>query len=145
MSEALGVRMWFHCEAQVWHRGRTTRVRPLTQCQSLRPLPVRRALTSSRAEAAVHPAARPGHLMTLVRTSGWEAPQAEQSANTAQGPAFAIGMAHALYCVASPKGDQIIPRSTLQETLVADLPGASEPGSQEGVPAGAQDVNRALP
>ena len=54
-------------------------------------------------------------------------------------------MAHALHRVAGPKGNQIIPCSTLQETLVPDLPGASEPGSQEGVSPGAQDINRAFP
>ena len=45
-------------------------MRPLTQCQSLRPLLVRWALTSSSAEAAVHPAAPPGHLMTLAPLAG---------------------------------------------------------------------------
>ena len=54
-------------------------------------------------------------------------------------------MAHALYSVAGPEGDKVIPRSTLQETLVADLSRASEPGSQEGVPSGTQDVDQALP
>ena len=45
-------------------------------------------------------------------------------------------MAHALYGVASQEGHEVLPRSTLQETLVTDLSNASEPGNQEGVPSG---------
>ena len=69
-------------------------------------------------------------------SSGQEAAQAQQSADAAQGPTLAVGMAHTLYRVAGPEGDEIIPRSALQETLVADLTSASEPSSQEGVPSG---------
>ena len=54
-------------------------------------------------------------------------------------------MAHTLYRVASPEGDEIIPRGALQETLVANLTSASEPGSQEGVSPGTQDVDRTRP
>ena len=54
-------------------------------------------------------------------------------------------MAHTLYRVAGPESDKVIPRSTLQETFVADLTSASEPGSQEGVPSGTQDVDRTFP
>ena len=49
-------------------------------------------------------------------------------------------MAYTLYRVASPEGDQIISRRALQETLVAYVASAGEPGRQEG----AQDVDRAL-
>ena len=78
-------------------------------------------------------------------TSGRETPQAQQSADAVQGPTLAVGMAHTLYRVAGPEGDKVIPRSTLQETLVADLANASEPSSQEGVPSGTQDVDRTFP
>ena len=54
-------------------------------------------------------------------------------------------MAHTLYRVAGPESDKVIPRSTLQETFVADLTSASEPSSQERVPSGTQDVDRTLP
>ena len=54
-------------------------------------------------------------------------------------------MAHTLYRVASPEGDEIIPRGALQETLVANLTSASEPSSQGGVSSGTQDVGRAFP
>ena len=93
-------------------------MRLLTQCQSLRPLLVRRALTSSRDEAAVHPAASPGHLMTLVPRAG-RRHKRSMSADAVQGPTLAAGMAHTLYRVASLEDDEIIPRSALQETLVA--------------------------
>ena len=46
-------------------------------------------------------------------------------------------MAHALYSVAGLEGNEVIPGSALQETLVADLSCAGEPGRQEGVPPGA--------
>ena len=58
---------------------------------------------------------------------------------------LAVGMAHTLYRVASPEGDEIIPCGALQETLVANLTSVSEPGSQEGVSSGTQDVDRAFP
>ena len=53
-------------------------------------------------------------------------------------------MAHALYRVASSEGDQIISRRALQETLTAYVTSAGEPGRQEGVPSGTQDVDRAF-
>ena len=106
---------------------------PFTQCQSLRPLRVRRALTSSNAEAAVHPAAFPGHLMTLA---GREAPEAQEPTHTVQGSALAVSVTHALDGVAGSECHEVIPGSTLQEALVADLPRAGEPGCQEGAPSG---------
>ena len=119
-------------------------MRLLTQCQSLWPLAVRRALASSRAEAAVHPAAAPGHLMTLVPRAG-RRHRRSSLLTRVQSSALAVGVAHALYRITGPESDEVISRGTLQEALVAHVACAGKPRCQEGVSPGAQDVDRALP
>ena len=69
---------------------------------------------------------------------GREAPEAQEPAHTVQGSALAVSVAHTLNGVAGSEGHEVVPSCTLQETLVADLPHASEPGSQEGVSPGSQ-------
>ena len=86
----------------------------------------------------MHPAARPGHLMTLVPLAGR---RHRRSSLLTRPKALRLPSAWRMPYTASQAR-----RATrsLQETLVADLPGASEPSRQEGVPPGPLDVNRAL-